>query len=171
MSTNPIQQVSLASILIPVLSLVVAALAVFFGPLITLRISRKQFELSRRIADKQIVAPMRQAWIEKLREKIAELTSSALHYWNKDWSSIPDATKDEEQKRLTRLEHEITLLINPSEAEHKELLVAIRQAMVALDRGLNWGDEFAVALQKVIDLGQKIFKTEWNRIKAEIEKP
>src|SRR5882724_1559000 len=97
---------------VKVISLIVAALAVFFGPLMTLRISRKQFELSRRIADRQIVAPTRQGWIERLREKIAELTSSALHYWNKDWSSIPDATKDEEQKLRTRLEHVITLLIN-----------------------------------------------------------
>jgi hypothetical protein len=65
--TNPTPELILTSVLIPVLSLIVAALAVFFGPLITLKISRKQFELSRRIADKQIIAPMRQAWIEKLR--------------------------------------------------------------------------------------------------------
>jgi hypothetical protein len=43
--------------------------------------------------------------------------------------------------------------------------------MFALDRRLNGRDEFSVGLQNFMDLGQKIFKTEWNRIKAEIENP
>src|ERR1700677_2396201 len=47
--------------ILPVLSLVVAVLAIFFGPLITLRISKKQFEVSRQVANKQIMALMRQA--------------------------------------------------------------------------------------------------------------
>jgi uncharacterized protein YneF (UPF0154 family) len=101
MPAPPPQQLDHVTLLIPILSLAVAALAVFVGPFITLRISRRQFELSRRIADKQIVAPMRQAWINNLREKVAELSSSALHYWNKDWSRpLHDSEdlKDEEQE-------------------------------------------------------------------------
>jgi hypothetical protein len=156
---------------VSVLSLVVAALAVFFGPVVTLIISRKQSDLSRRIADKQIIAPMRLAWIENLREKIAELTSSAVHYWNKDWSNIPDYEKDIQQKRLTLLEHEITLRINPSETDHQELVKCIRRAMVVLNCGPGAGVDFGAELQRVIELGQKIFKTEWNRVKEEIAKP
>jgi hypothetical protein len=174
LSAAPPQQVDHLTWLIPILSLAIAALAVFVGPFITLKISRRQFELSRRIADKQIVAPMRQAWINNLREKVAELSSSALHYWNKDWSRpLHDSEdmKDEEQKRLTLLEHEIELLINPSEADHKELVETIRKMMWALERGLDSVEEFNVARKRTMILSQCIFKAEWKRIKEEIRKP
>jgi len=77
---------------IPVLSLVVAALAVFISPLVSFFISRGQIknslELNQRqtnsslaVANKQIVAPMRQKWINDLRDLIAELASDSLHYF------------------------------------------------------------------------------------------
>lgn len=156
--------------LIPVLSLIVAALAVFFGPFITLYIGRKQIELSRRIASKQIVAPMRQAWINDIRDKLAELSSTALHFLNAGF----EQRKDEEYKRLHQLEEEITLRINPSEPDHLELLKTIRKMMLALQSGVHDVeilDNFIEAHQKTRSLGQRIFKTEWNRIKDDIEKP
>jgi hypothetical protein len=152
---------------IPILSLVVAALAVFFGPFITLYIGRKQNELSRRIASKQIVAPMRQAWINDLRDKLAELSSSALHYLNAGFEN----RKDKEYKRLTLLEEEITLLINPSETDHLELVKAIRKMILALESGIDEVDNFIKARETTRSLGQRIFKSEWNRVKDDIEKP
>jgi len=64
---------------IPILSLVVAALAVFVGPAISLRIAKRQIRASSALANnqlrsaldagnKQITAPMRQAWINSLRD-------------------------------------------------------------------------------------------------------
>jgi hypothetical protein len=44
---------------IPTLSLIVAALAVFFGPWISLRIAKRQMASSAEVANKQITAPMR----------------------------------------------------------------------------------------------------------------
>jgi hypothetical protein len=152
---------------IPILSLIVAALAVFFGPFITLFIGRKQIELSRRIANKQIVAPMRQAWINDFRYKLAELSGSALHYLNAGF----DERKDEEYKRLIQLEEEIALLINPGESDHQELVISIRRMILALQSGIDKVDDFIEAYQATRSLGQKIFKTEWNRVKDEIEKP
>jgi hypothetical protein len=147
----------------------VAALAVFVGPFVTLKIGRQQTELSRRIASKQIVAPMRQAWINAFRDKLAELTGSAFHYVN---TRLTDTwnLKDEEQRRLTQLEHEIELFINPTEADHKELIATIRQMLRALEKG-DRPDQFNSAREKATMLGQKIFKTEWDRIKNDIEKP
>lgn len=155
------------NLVIPILSLVVAILAVFVGPIITLKLGTKQTELSRRIASKQIVAPMRQAWINNFREKLAELMSSALHYWNAGFEN----RKDEEYKRLGHLEAEILLTINPTETDHKELLAAIRQMMLALERGANDFSRFSTAFERVTSLGQKIFKTEWDKIKNDIDKP
>jgi hypothetical protein len=65
--------------IIPILSLITAILAVFVGPLISLRITKRQIASSLNAANKQIVAPMRQAWINSLRDMIAEISSSALH--------------------------------------------------------------------------------------------
>ncbi len=61
---------------IPVLSLIVAALAVFVGPLISWLVAKRQLASSLEVANKQIIAPMRQAWINDLRDLLAELTSS-----------------------------------------------------------------------------------------------
>jgi hypothetical protein len=52
---------------IPTLSLIVAALAVCFGPWISLRIAKRRMASSAEVANKQITAPMRQAWINNLR--------------------------------------------------------------------------------------------------------
>lgn len=86
--------------LIPVLSLLVAALAVFVGPLVSWAMTRRQLEASQRIASRQLVGPMRQAWINDLRAKLAELLSSALHYFV---AGFEDRT-DKEYRRLTQLE-------------------------------------------------------------------
>jgi Icc-related predicted phosphoesterase len=155
---------------LPVLSLIVAALAVIVGPYITLRISRKQIELSRRIASKQIVAPMRQVWINELRSKVAELSSSALYYWNTKF----DEQADEKTRRVWQLEEEIKLLINPGEDDHKALINAIRQLLSAMEKGVGAtgaAEEFSAARHNTSILSQKIFKTEWDRIKNDIEKP
>jgi len=104
--------------LIPLLSLLVALLAVFFGPLISWAISKRQISSSLEVANKQIVAPMRQAWINSLRDLLSEISSSALHYYV---AGFEDRT-DEEYRKLTLLEHKITLMMNPEENDHKELL-------------------------------------------------
>ncbi len=160
-----------SNLVLPILSLIVAALAVFFGPLITLKMSARQIELSRRIASKQIVAPMRQEWINTFREKLAELTGSAFHYWNMRFI-IKGAVElsDDEQRRLVQIEHEIELFINPTEQDHRELMEALRKVLGLLERGTDERGEFNPALDKATILGQKIFKTEWNRIKDDIEK-
>jgi hypothetical protein len=163
---------------IPILSLVIAVLAVFVGPVITLKIGRKQVELSRRIASKQIVAPMRQAWINTFRNKLAELTGSAIHNFD-NRSPATMGLKDEERRRLTQLEQEIELLINPTEVDHRELIAAIRDMLTALEGDPPYdrfpSDQesalFDSSLAKATTLGQKIFKAEWDRIKNDIEKP
>src|SRR5216683_8062210 len=94
--------------LIPVLSLVVAALAVFVGPFISLRVARRQVMASLEVANKQITAPMRQAWINSLRDLLAELTSSAQHYYV---AGFEDRT-DQEYQRLTLLEQKVRLMLN-----------------------------------------------------------
>jgi nucleotide-binding universal stress UspA family protein len=79
--------------------------------------------------------------------------------------------KDEEQRRLAQLEHEIELLINPTEQDHRELVETIKQIPWRLERGTDELGELNPLMDKATALGQKIFKTEWDRIKNDIEKP
>src|SRR5688572_28614420 len=94
---------------IPVLSLVVAALAVVVGPLISWFIAKRQLASSPEVANKQIVAPMRQAWINNLRDLLAELISSALHYY----VAGSEERTDEVYRRLTLIEHKVAMMLNP----------------------------------------------------------
>lgn len=151
---------------IPILSLAIAALAVFIGPMISLRIAKRQVKSSLEVANKQITAPMRQAWINNLRDLLAELTSSALHYFVAGFED----RKDEEYQRLTFLEEKVRLMLNAKEEDHKQLEQLIRRMVVALEVGRKEGQqEFVAAHPAVIDLARQVLKREWNRIKEHIE--
>ena len=80
--------------LIPILSLVVAILAVLVGPIISWKIAKRHVASSLKIANKQIVAPMRQAWINSLRDLIAEISSSGLHYYQAGYEDRKDEEKE-----------------------------------------------------------------------------
>jgi hypothetical protein len=146
---------------IPILSLVVAVLAVFVGPLISWVITKRQLEAAVRIASLQIVAPMRQTWINELRQKLSEFSSSALHYFVAGFENRTDA----EYKRMAALEHEIALMLSPDDQpEHGELLQAIRKMLAALETASTRSDEFVEAQNKAEDLSRSILKTEWQNV-------
>ena len=63
--------------LIAIVSLVIAALAVFVGPALQLSIARKQMKITLAVAKRQIVSPIGQKWIDDLRCHVAELLSAA----------------------------------------------------------------------------------------------
>lgn len=150
--------------IIPILSLITAILAVFVGPLISWRITKRQIASSLKAANKQIVAPMRQAWINSLRDMIAEISSSALHYYRAGFEDREDA----EYKRLTELEERISLMLNFMEDDHKKLHDLIRKMLNALSRGKEGDGEFITTHPEVLALSRDILKREWNRVKEEI---
>ena len=125
-----------------ILSLIVAALAVFFGPIISWIVAKRstsslernaslQADTSLRIANKQIVAPMRQAWINSLRDLIAELTGKCAHYWETGF----EERRDDEYQRITELECKLALFINPKEEDHKMLLEKAKVMVAFLKQG------------------------------------
>jgi hypothetical protein len=149
---------------IPILSLIVAILAVFVGPLISWQITKRQIASSLKAANKQIVAPMRQAWINGLRDLIAEISSSALHYYQTGYED----RKDEEYKRITELEGKISLMLNFKEDDHKKLHDLIRQMLTSLKKGKEGEEIFTAAHPKVPALSRSILKREWDRVKEDI---
>jgi hypothetical protein len=162
---------------IPILSLLVAALAVFVSPLVSwfissrqvrasIEVTKRQINSSLAVANKQIVAPMRQKWINDLRDLVAELTSDTLHYFK----AGHDFEGYKNFQRLTFLESKIQLMLNPNEEDHQKLEWMIHEMMQALQRGDEKGrQDFIATHPEVIKLSRLVFKREWNRVKDNIE--
>lgn len=150
--------------LIPILSLVVAILAVLVGPIISWKVAKRHVASSLKIANKQIVAPMRQAWINSLRDLIAEISSSALHYYQAGYED----RKDEEYKRMTELEGKISLMLNFKEDDHKKLHDLISKMLASIEREKGGDNIFIATHPEVLALSRDILKREWNRVKEDI---
>ncbi|HEY2344748.1 MAG TPA: hypothetical protein VGH80_02570 [Xanthomonadaceae bacterium] len=160
---------------ISIISLIVAVLAVFFGPLISLRIAKRQIAASSDLANaqieaalvtsnKQIIAPMRQTWINNLRDLLAELTSSTLHYY---LAGFEDRT-DQEYQRLTLLESKIQMMLNANESDHQRLEQQIRALISSLQQSRKSVDDFPDLHGAVVSLSREILKREWDRVKKPI---
>jgi hypothetical protein len=157
---------------IPTLSLIVAALAVFFGPIISWRIAKQQIGASSDLANaqinaalltsnKQIVAPMRQAWINDLRDLLAELSSNILHYY---LAGFEDRT-DKEYQRLALIESKVKLMLNPREQDHRRLEELIRALVTTIERQSKFIDEFSELHDELVSLSRDVLKREWDRVK------
>jgi hypothetical protein len=157
---------------IPTLSLIVAALAVFVGPIISWAIARRQLRASAQLAVAQIeaamltshqqtIAPMRQAWINSLRDLLAELVSSALHYYVSGYEDRTDA----EYRHVTLLEAKVQLMLNTNEEDHRKLENMIRRMVAAIQYRKGEPDKFPDLHTEVLALSRTILKREWDRVK------
>lgn len=136
--------------LIPILSLVVAALAVFFGPL-----------LAARSAKRAMLGPMRQKWINELRALLSEVSSRCLHYYQ---AGYEDRT-EEEYQHITDLEHQIIFMINPNEPEHQALVKIVRNMVGGLEKGKDGDKEFISSYEQLLKEGRAVLKKEWEVVK------
>lgn len=150
--------------IIPILSLIIAALAVFIGPFISLHVTKRQVRSSLEVANRQITGPMRQAWINALRDLLSELCSSAQHYFVAGFED----RKDDEYQRLTHLETKIQLMLNAKEDDHIQLEKLIREMVSSLEKGKEGDAAFVVLQPKVIALSRQVLKREWNVVKEPI---
>ena len=62
----------------PILSLSIAAAAIFVDPMISWKIAKRQIASSMLIAREGIMAPVRHAWTVDLRDLLAQLSSKTL---------------------------------------------------------------------------------------------
>jgi len=155
-----------ASQIIPILSLVVAALAVFFGPIVTYLVAKEKNTTSIQVSNKQIIAPIRQEWINSLRELIADISGKCAHYW----SSGFEDRNDDEYRHITELVYKLQLYINPNEEDHSTLLKNVREMTSALSAGSSAENDenFWSSHKEVMSISQSILKREWERVKNEI---
>lgn len=158
--------------LIPLLALIVAILAVFVGPIITAVVSRWHIRNSLAIAHKQIVAPMRQVWINQLRDKLAEFFSIAqpLFISGSDGQFPVGDKKDHLERDVIRILREIELMLNPDEEDHEEL----SKVLSKFAEDVFGSDKITKEIQRnfvdmelqALNLCKSILKREWEVVKA-----
>lgn len=151
---------------LPFLSLVIAMLAVVVGPIVSMRISKNQNANNLRIANKQIIAPIRQSWVNELRVLLADITGKCSHYWASGYEDRTDA----EYQYITESINKLNLYINSKEESHLKLLVHVTEMHNALLSGssIESDAEFWNSHKLTIEQSQFVLKKEWERVKNEI---
>ena len=147
--------------------LIVAVLAVVVGPCVALLIARYQICASLKVADKQVIAPLRQAWIDKLRELLAELTANTVH--GRVAGGVGHRTNEDNTRLFLLLGH-IQLMLNPNEADHQRLEDLIRRIVGETKDEQGSHDKLSALQNELIALSRDILKREWNRVKEPIGK-
>ena len=138
---------------------ITALLAVILGPLVTVWVTQRQSRIALRSQN-------RQAWINSLRDCIAEYVSLAsvglTHSSQKDLQA--------RAKELMLLESKILLMLNPKEEDHQRLILLLVECRAAIAKSIRSQpasdtDDVFLHLNKVIPLSQTILKREWERVK------
>jgi len=121
---------------------------------------------SIRVANKQVIAPMRQAWINNLRDLVADLLGKCAHYWAAGF----DEREDSEYRHITELLYKLDLFLNPNEEDHVALIQNLRVMHLALSEGRDpeHDNVFWDTHRTAVALVQRILKREWDRVKSEI---
>jgi len=141
--------------LISIGALSIAFLALFIAPLVNARISKRQ-----------VIAPMRQAWINALRDKVAEFISivsiSRFHICPSDSYSAErkDKANSEDIQRYERLKlltASIQLHINSTESEHQQLITLLTSIVSDYHDDKDTHEN----VDDLILLTQKILSDEW----------
>lgn len=154
------------------LSLIVALVAATAGPLVTMAVARFQLHMHKQQleqqaiqfreqllqqigqAKQQVISPMRQQWINTLRDTVAEILSQATQLHLQD--ALPTST---ERMLLAAREAKLELLINPKEENHRVLLQSVRFVVNSI--GGDNQHEFHEGHRKAVEVAQKVLKEEW----------
>jgi len=151
-----------ASAIAAFLSALVALAAVIIAPSVSLIATNRQVRATVRSTN-------RQAWINELRDEVAKALSLLTEAMALKKSSIPF-----EQRVKTLVEYDyhlskVQLLINPNEADHRDLCNKLAAAMTALRKYLiaegNDTSELEAVAKTIVTICQPILKREWERVK------
>lgn len=154
---------------VPLISLAIAALAVFVGPFISLRVGKRQSLTLLAVTHKQVIAPMRQKWIDALRDRVTEVIGLAAWFYRVEVGADPapgSAERQAQTQKLVFLIAQIELMLNPGEADHQELVRRLER-MRATAVESHRTSEFPPAVAELKEYCQRILKAEWVRVKRE----
>ena len=154
---------------ISLVSACTALVASIVGPIVTLAVARRQFNAT-------VLSANRQKWIESLRDMLAELVSPLVaalvikSEWQGKWERgraafSADPRLIDKLQRLVFAQSKITLLINPTEPDHQNLVQVIDAALKRLQSEQATEEDTAADIATVTDLAQRSLKREWQRVK------
>jgi hypothetical protein len=109
----------------------------------------------------QVISPMRQAWINSLREKLAELIGYSLHYYQAGYEDRSDA----EYRRMTLLSQEVELMLNPIEDTPRLLIAEMRKMLGSINEHVL-SSKYAEHHEAVVSLSREVLKAEWEATKS-----
>jgi len=156
-------------LVISLVSACTALVASIIGPFVTLSVARRRFAAT-------VLSANRQKWIETLRDLLAELISQCVavivvrQQWKGRWNRGMDAMAAdpkllEKLERIVLVQWKIRLLINPVEADHRDLYGAIETALKRLQQEESTDAEMEGDIERITVLSQAILKREWERVK------
>lgn len=151
-STNPAAFAAITSLA----SVLTALAAVSVSPLLTYINARNQIRAN-------LVSANRQAWINGLREELAELFE--LLMWQ--FRLRPGTYSGEEgyryeaekRSRIRLLTNKVRLRLNPNESD-AQLLLEYLEKLQSCDESI-----FEELMENTVSKGQEILKAEWKRVK------
>jgi hypothetical protein len=156
-----------ASSLIPILSLIVTLISVVVGPLIAIRVAKKQIRAT-------VISSNRQQWISSLRDLLAEFLTLAHHISALNGVGHTGEDHIEKVQKLILLQHKIRLLLDPAEKVNQDLIrkaEEIRSAAFHSKPATSADDaeKVGILIGEFIILSQAILKHEKVVIEDEID--
>ena len=146
-----------ASDIIAFSAVIVSLVAVIISPIVSFLVAKRQ-----------IISPIRQKWIDELRELISEYLSECerLIILGEDGFLNNEETNGILFRRLLYLEQKLKLMLNPNEEKHIQLLDAIRSIADEIHHGVGNIIDFGTKLRAATGIAQVILKVEWRRVKS-----
>lgn len=147
-----------------------AVAAAIVGPLSSVIVASRQNRAAAMVARRQISASLisgnRQAWINNLRDAIAEFQAVLYQLGFRGAHSYDRAKDDEWTQKAMHLRSRVALFINPVEAVHGELLLQMDHALsVAYSSGEAGRQEMTKVQSAITETAQRLLKQEWERVK------
>ena len=145
---------------IAIISAVSALCAIVLGPLVALWAARRQSRAA-------VLSANRQAWINSLRDAVAEFIS-LVAYLSLDQEK---STLMARVERMMFIEAKVRLMLNPRESDHQQLIAAMHRLRQAAGDTINSTDPahqaaLATATATIVPTVQTILKREWERVKT-----
>ncbi len=146
--------------IVTILSACTALAAVIIGPIVSVRLARRQIHAS-------VVSASRQTWINNLRDAIADYLAKQQMVRNLNVHGYADESSLPRIEETVRLTNRIELLINPKEQDHVELIALICRMTNTMNQQHEKNKDFDVDghRKRIVELSQAILKREWERVK------
>ncbi|WP_315734224.1 hypothetical protein [Bradyrhizobium sp. SZCCHNR1093] len=141
-------------------AILTALAAVIIAPAMANRTAKLQIRAN-------VVSVNRQAWIDKLRDELAELfellTWRLLQRPGTSTGEEGARYEAEKRSRIRLLTNKVRLRLNPLESDSQSLVDLLTRLNQAASRGEE--ADFDELMEKAVTTAQTILKTEWRRVK------